>query len=407
MLKRSLSSIICCRRACGRISGLSVLIFCLLTISVAPGCNQSQKGPRVEKFTETRSVMGTWATMTVITSGGKQAVRAMDAAFGAIDSVNIQMSRYIDESDISRLNRLGSEQAVAVSAATFSVVEAAVNFTEVTAGTFDITVGPLIQLWRTGADSGVTPTKAEILETQDKVGTSKLVLERTGRVISFAAPGMAVDLGGIAKGYAIDRATEALEREGITGGIVEVGGDLRCFGQIPAALIGVQPTLPVRALRKRAVTPLATSSSDSTMPMFSGIKRTNKVPVIEMVNWPLGLQSPFGETLLGKIQVPAGSVATSGHYRRYVTIEGKSYSHIVDPRNGYPVDSPTSVTVFAFDAITADALATAITVLGAEAGLELAESLSGVEALVIGGTAAAPEFQTTSGFPGVEPMQAP
>jgi len=392
------------KSAATRSTVLISLLVCLLASFLAPGCGTSKKGPRVEKFTETRSLMGTWATMTIITGGGKQAVRAMDAAFAAIDSVNTQMSRYIEETDISRLNRLGSAEAVSVSEATYSVVEMAVSFTKTTGGAFDVTVGPLIQLWREGAEKDALPTDADIQLAMTKVGASKLTLDPSARTIAFAADGMMVDLGGIAKGFAIDQATEALEREGVSGGIVEIGGDLRCFGEIPAALIGVQPSLPVRALRKHARTAPKTSPADSTMPLFSGIKRTEGVPVTEMMAWPLGLQSPFGEMLLGKIRLPAGSVATSGHYRRFVTIEGAAYSHIVDPRSGYPVAAPSSATVIAADAITADLMATAITVLGTEAGLRIAEEMLGVEALVIGGTPQDPVLQTTSGFPEIEPM---
>jgi len=294
------------KSATTRSTVLISLLICLLAGFLVPGCSTSKKGPRAEKFTETRSLMGTWATITIITGGGKQAVRAMDAAFAAIDSVNSQMSRYIEETDISRLNSLGSGEAISVSEATYSVVEMAVSFAKTTGGAFDVTVGPLIQLWREGAEKSALPTDADIQRAMAKVGASKLALDPEARTISFTTEGMMVDLGGIAKGYAIDQATEALERAGISGGIVEIGGDLRCFGQIPAALIGVQPTLPVRALRKHARAVPKTSPADSTMPLFSGIKRTESVPVAEMTAWPLGLQSPFGETLLGKMLPPAG-----------------------------------------------------------------------------------------------------
>lgn len=382
--------------------GCLTISFCLLTQSLLCGCSPSDKGPTAEKFVESRNVMGTWATLTIIAGGGKQAVRAMDAAYAALDSVNSQMSAYLEGTDISRLN---AGETVLVSDATFFVLNEALRYSQISGGAFDVTVGPLLQLWRAGAKNDRLPSEAELNAALALVGPDKLELDRETKTVRLPAEGMRVDLGGIAKGFGIDRAAAALRREGVGAGIVEVGGDLYCFGGIPAGLIGLQPTLPVRALRKK--TPLTSPSADGgdSQVTFAGIRRTESVPSTDLRPWPLGLQSPFGETLLGKIQQPGGAVATSGHYRRYCTIEGKNYSHIIDARTGQPVAAPASTTVIAPNAMTADALATAITALGAEAGLALAESIPGVEALVIEGTADAPELLTTSGFPEIEPLK--
>jgi FAD:protein FMN transferase len=379
-----------------------VSLITLASLLVMTGCNPEEKGPTAEKFIESRNMMGTWATLTIITGGGKQAVRAMDAAYAALDSVNLQMSAYLPGTEIGRIN---AGETAEVSEATQRVLEEAFRYTDLSGGAFDVTVGPLIQLWREAAKNDRLPSAAEIATAMALVGPGKIEMEGANRTVRLRFDGMRLDLGGIAKGYGIDRAAAALQREGVNAGIVEVGGDLYCFGEIPAELIGKQPTLPVRALRRKtSPAAIASKPGNSSESTFAGIRRTESKPLVDLKPWPLGLQSPFGEVLVGKIQMPGGAVATSGHYRRYSTVEGKQYSHIIDARSGWPVEAPASATVIAPDAMTADALATAITVLGAEAGLALAESIGDVEALVIEGTAEEPELLTTSGFPKIEPL---
>ncbi|MBD3235274.1 MAG: hypothetical protein GF330_01055 [Candidatus Eisenbacteria bacterium] len=376
---------------------------------LAAACGPEPHGPQVEKFVETRSVMSTLATITLISGDSDRAVRATEAGFAALDSVEAWMSAHSGEGDLARINAAAFDADVVVSPATFDVLRAALAAGERSGGAFDVTIGPLIQLWRRCAESGRLPTEEEIEAARARVGYRKVGLDSLRRTVRFGAPGMRIDLGGIAKGYAIDRAVAAIRDAGIGDGIVEVGGDLRCFGRIPAALIGEAASLPVRTLRRRSDEQARGArdtgaeeggvSREPPRDFFPGLRRTEKTPAESLRAWPLGVQSPFGEDLLGKMRVPEGGVATSGHYRRHIEIDGRRYSHILDPRTGRPVGDPASVTVVAPDALTADALATALTVLGMEEGLALAESLPGVEALVIGGCAATPQLSATTGFP--------
>jgi thiamine biosynthesis lipoprotein len=363
----------------------SLLFLCLAAWVLA--CTPSDPGPRVEKYVESREVMGTWATITVIAGDHRQAVRAMERGFAFLDSVNAWMSIYQSESEIARINREAYRRPVPVSETTFAVLQRALEFSALTAGAFDITVGPLSACWKGAAAEGRVPEPDELEAARRIVGSDKIVLDPETRTVRFLAGGMRIDLGGIAKGFAVDGAAAAVREAGVSDGIVEVGGDLRCFGRIPAAQIGRRPTLPVRTPRDR-----------------EGIRHSEKTPYRDLRPWPLGVQNPFDERLLGKIAVPEGAVATSGHYRRYITIGNRRFSHILDPRTGWPVETPASVTTIAVDALTADALATAITVLGTSTGLALAESLPGVEALVVTGAPEAPELRTTSGFPKLAPL---
>jgi thiamine biosynthesis lipoprotein len=166
-----------------------------------------------------------------------------------------------------------------------------------------------------------------------------------------------VDLGGIAKGYAIDRAAALLQSAGLSGGVVDVGGDMKCFGQPP----------------------------DGSA-------------------WEMDIKDPFEEGAMAVLQLGGGAVCTSGNYARFSVIEGKSYSHIVDPRSGRPAEAIPSVTVVAPDALTADVWATALSVLGEE-GLALLPE--GVDALMIVGPQNAYQLLCTAGFAGMLPQPLP
>ena len=384
-------------------AGATRVLLCLL--AVLAGCATPESGPTAEKFVETREVMGTWATVTLVTDNGKRAVAASDAAFACLDSVNALMNPRWETSEIFAVNDRGTREPVRVSAPTFTVLEQSLRMFALSGGAFDVTVGPLIALWQEHGRAGTVPTEEEIRAARALVGPAQLVLDAAGSTAALHVPGARVDLGGIAKGYAIDLAVDAIRREGVESGIVEAGGDLRCFGTIPAALIGREADQPVRALRNRPIRPRPEQGTGGgAETVFQGLRRSEGAPMADPQPWPLGVQDPFAERLLGRIRVRDQAVATSGHYRRFVTIGGRRYSHILDPRTGRPVEDPASVTVIAGNALEADGLATAITVLGAVRGLALAESLPGVEALIVTGGADDPRVVKTSGFPEMEPI---
>jgi thiamine biosynthesis lipoprotein len=159
-----------------------------------------------------------------------------------------------------------------------------------------------------------------------------------------------VDVDGIAKGYAIDRAIEVLQRTGAQGGMVEVGGDLRLFGRGPGG-----------------------------------------------EEWIVAIQSPFEDVAWAEIEMQEGAVCSSGDYARFIEIEGRRFSHIVDPRHGWPTEETHAVTVVGPDAATADAWATALSILGI-AGLDVLEAQPGMEAIVVTGGPGDYEVRATSGF---------
>ena len=254
------------------------------------------------------------------------------------------MSDYKNDSEISHINRDGFKWAVEVSESTYHVLQRSIEFSELTGGAFDITVGPLVDVYRSAENNGVAPSKDEIAQAKMKVGFEKLHLDDESKTVKFAVEGMRLDLGGIAKGYAIDKAVEAMRKCGASGGMVDIGGDIRCFGTPPKGrdhwLIGVQD-------------PNVTNDDIATGQLLSTLKLTN------------------------------AAVATSGGYRRFVLIDGKKYSHIIDTNRGSSASELASVTIISKDAITADALATAVSVIGREKGLALIEKMPETEAILI------------------------
>ncbi len=286
-------------------------------------------GVKARPLKKTEMIMGTVVEITVVPPNQE----AIKEAFDAIKEVDQLMSTYKPESEVSILNRQGQNR---LSSQTSRIIQEAIKFSEVTNGAFDITCRPLVNLWRTAKKEEKIPTVQEIEEARSLVSYKKIILQ--GDLVKFQEPGMQIDLGGIAKGWAVDKAIQALKKRGVRAALVNAGGDLFALGK--------------RGLWKK---------------------------------WDVGIQHPRdGEKVLSTIEVSNRGVATSGDYRRYFTLEGKRFSHIVDPRTGETVeDVPMSVTVVAPDATTADALATGIFVLGPEEGMRLIESLPGVEGLIV------------------------
>jgi len=292
-----------------------------------------------------RLAMGTFAHIVAVAENSSTAERAIEAAFEQISNIEDLMSYYKDDSQINKINRDGHKGPVKVSKSTFEVLQKSVEFSRLTGGAFDITVGPLEELWRSAGEANSVPTDAELQQVRSKVGYEKLILDGNEMTVRFAVEGMKIDLGGIAKGYAIDKVIEAMQKCGATGGMTDVGGDIRCFGTPPKGkeywLIGLQEP------SERLETPIGT-----------------------------------GELTL-VLKLKDAAVATSGDYRRFVLVGGKRYSHIIDRRTAAGAKGLSSVTIISKNATDADALATAVSVMGAEKSVELIERLPETEAILI------------------------
>ncbi len=299
------------------------------------------------------AIMGTSCTLTVVLPSEKSTIaqESLAKAEATLRRIESLMSTYRDDSEVRRLKNASAKQRVALSPETLAVLRASRHFAEVSGGAFDVTAAPLFQLWKRCGKLDRPPTQEEIATARTASSWDAFTLLEDGAVKGNSLA--EVDLGGIAKGYGIDRAVETMKEAGCVGGLVEVGGDLRCFGRKPGGH-----------------------------------------------RWRIALRSPAGPEYAGVLEVESAAVCTSGDYLRFVEIKGIRYSHIIDPRSGLPVDTMPSVTVIAPDTTTADGLATAISVLGPNKGLELIKSFEGSECLLmVRGSDGRTSFVRSAGFP--------
>jgi thiamine biosynthesis lipoprotein len=265
-------------------------------------------------------------------SSARQMISTAVSRTGRIDRL---MSTYRDNSDISRINARATERPVKVDKKTLHVLRASKDFYRLTDGAFDITYAPLRTLWRRASEEGKVPSDTEIKNVLRRVSSDNLILSKNS--VQMAVHRMELDLGGIAKGYAVDEAVRALKETGAESALVDIGGDMRVIGR---RADGEKWRVKVRDPRPGTHKPLM-----------------------------LRLQN--------------AAVATSGDYARYFQIGDRRFSHIIDPRTGHPVRTVPSATVIAPTAIMADALATALSVLDPDKGLKLINSMEDVECLLM------------------------
>ncbi len=320
-----------------------ILIGAAAACFVAALCFFAGRARQVEGDSGHRLVMGTFARAVAIAADSKIADKAIEAAISEIQSVDKLMSDYKSDSEISQVNRDGFIRAVAISEPTYEVLKRSIEFSKLTGGAFDITVGPLVDLWRSAKKKSAVPSEEELAAAKAKVGFEKLILDDRQRTVRFAVEGMRLDLGAIGKGYAVDKAIEAAQRAGALGAMVDLGGHIRCFGKPPKG----------------------------------------------KTKWSIGLQNPKvnknadESDLLLILKLDIAAVATSGDYQQFALIEGKRYSHIINRQTGAGAQGLSSVTIIADSATDADALATAVSVMGAEKGFALIKTMPGVEAILI------------------------
>jgi len=302
-----------------RIKGLGIGVL-LLVIGVL-GCNQ-RPAQR-----ESRFLMG---TIVEVTSSD---ARAAGIAFDEISRLENILSKYKEYSDVSKLNRDGK---LVVGPETIDIIKKAKEFCQATDGAFDITVAPLLDIWGFTNREYRVPSEVEIKNTLKLVGSDKIIIDEKSRIVSFKEKGMKIDLGGIAKGYAVDCAVKALKAAGINSALINIGGDMYCLGD----------------------------------------KDANP--------WKIAVKDPRGKGVVDNLELKDKAVATSGDYEQYFESSGKRYCHIFNPKTGYPVDTKVdSVTVIYDDCTTASVLAKIIFILGKEKGRDVINKFPGVKFKVI------------------------
>jgi len=298
------------------------------------GCQQRDLSP-VE---EIRFLMDTVVRISIYDAAqSPEAVAiAVDSAFAAMARVEQAASIHVEESEISALVRAAGRAPVKLSSDVHRLLHESVAIGRATGGAFDCTIGAVKALWPFDEENAVPPSAAAIAAALPLV--DDVLIRFTENTAYLPKSGMRVDLGGVAKGLAIDRAVAALRRAGIKAGIVDAGGDLR--------ILGAHPARP---------------------------------------QWGVGVRHPRAglSTLFAALRIDSLAVATSGDYERYFEYEGVQYHHLLNPQTGTPARGAVSVTIKAPTAVLADAYATAVFVMGPEAGMELIEKTAEIEGMIL------------------------
>lgn len=295
----------------------------LISFILISGC---AKKPETAMY-DARVMLGTVIEIKVIDADPQKAKKALEDSFNEISRIEKLMSHFNPNSALSQLNRQGYSEDKELCA----LMAKAIEISKFTDGGFDVTVGPLINLWDFKAKVPRVPSPQQVKQAQANTGYKNINIDSNKNRIVIKK-GIDIDLGGIAKGYAVDQAIDVLEKEGIRTALVNAGGDIRAIG--------------------------------------------NK-------DWYIGLKDPRSEGILAGIKVKNKAVVTSGDYERYFMKNGKRYHHILNPRTGYPAEECQSVTIIAPTATAAVALAKGIFVAGPEKGLAMITSWPGCEVIII------------------------
>jgi thiamine biosynthesis lipoprotein len=284
--------------------------------------------------TEERALMGTQVIVKALDTDRKRLDRAVSAAFDEVWRLERLMSNFMPDTELSRINQQAGKAPVRVSQELFDLLKRSLEFSEITGGTFDISFASVGKLWN--FRTGLLPEPADVKAQLPFVDYRKIQLDEKETSVFLPFRQMEIGLGGIGKGYAMDRAMAVLAAHGIHNAIVMAGGDTLIRGKKGEEL------------------------------------------------WRIGLRDPDKKDgVLAVLPLEDQAISTSGDYERFFIKDGVRYHHILDPRTGYPARLCRSVTVLARDATTSDALTKGVFILGPQHGLELIKRLDGVEAIVV------------------------
>lgn len=324
-------------------------------MGMALGCG---RGDAVVRETRTERLMGAPWTITAYAGSKTAASAGIDAAFAEVGRLERILSDYDPASELSVLSAAAPTTS-RVSDDLWRVLAESVRIRDSSGGAFDPTVGPLTTLWRRARRSGRLPDPAKLAAARAAVGPSTLRLDAVDRTVELRVPGMRLDLGGIGMGYAMDRAMDVLRMRGIRSAMIDASGDIAVSAAPPG----------------RSGWRIAVARVDSNATEHSSARPTDSIELVD------------------------AAITTSGDAFQAVEIDGVRYSHIVDPRTGMGVAGRSAVTVIARDGTTADAVATAASVLGPEAGVSWVERIPGACALFQSGNPGMVREVFTAGWP--------
>jgi thiamine biosynthesis lipoprotein len=296
----------------------------LLRAALVLGLLSSVAAAAPGKLQYTDKAMGTFVTVWIWTDKEADAAKAAESVFKEMRRLDAQMTTWTDTSDVSKVNANAGKKPIPVGPETYEVIERAQDVAKKSGGVFDISVGAFKGLWRFDEDmDGSLPDPKDVKKRLALIGYKDIVLDKKRKTVFLKRKGMSITLGGIAKGYAVDKCARILEKAGLTDFMIQAGGDMYISGK---------------------------KGSDP---------------------WVVGIRDPRGTELFAGMPIENHSFSTSGDYERGFVKEGVRYHHILDPRDGQPARASRSVTIRAKDAFTADAWSKVLFIVGWKAGMDL------------------------------------
>ena len=281
--------------------------------------------------------MGSGFEITVVAEDSTEANIYIDAAVEEITRIEKLISSWDQNSQTAAINMAAGKKPVTVSQELFNLIDRCLKISKLTDGAFDISYASMDRIWKFDGSMKTMPSEKAIQESVSKVGFENIILNKQNTSVFLKLPGMKIGFGAIGKGYAADSAKALLIKGGVSSGIINASGDMNTWGKQP-----------------------------------------------DGSEWKVALTNPMDKTKgFGLLPVVDKAVVTSGNYEKFVAFNEKKYSHIIDPRTGYPSTGILSVTVFAPKAELADALATSVFVMGKETGLDRINQLPNVECIII------------------------
>lgn len=313
-----------------------LLVMMVAVLTGVSGCSSLPRPSNPVVIKRAQMHMGTLVTITAVAESESIAQAAASSGFGEIRRLEELLSTWIPASELSRVNAAAGATAVPVSPETLAIVSYSLQAAELTDGGFNIAIGPAVEAWSV-TDRQHIPTEAELQQLVPLVDLHGIHVDVSKQTISLDRVGMRIDIGGIGKGYAADRAVEVMRKAGASAGVVALSGDIKTFGQLP-----------------------------------------------DGQGFPVGIQHPRSEgAVLAWIDLRDEAISTAGDYERYFERDGIRYHHILNPQTLQPARGCQSVTVIAREGVWADGLDTGIFVMGPERGMELVEHLVDVEAIIV------------------------
>lgn len=290
-----------------------------------------------EKYTRTLKLMGSRFEITVVSENETEGNKNIDLAVEEISRIEKLISSWDSLSETSEIIKNAGIKPVKVNKELFDLIARSIKISELTDGAFDISYASMDKIWKFDGSMKKLPTEEEIAASVVKVGYQNIILDSENQTVFLKNNGMRIGFGALGKGYAADKAKQLLILKGVKAGIINASGDLTTWGTQP-----------------------------------------------DGSPWMIGITNPLNKNkVFSWFPLDNNAVVTSGNYEKFVEFNGKKYTHIIDPRTGWPASGLTSVSIFAPKAELADALATSVFVMGLETGLNFVNQLPGIECVIV------------------------